>query len=134
MEVVPLILEGSNTRLEPLSMDHAEALIKAAADGEQWNTTVTIVPNPQEMNAYLEAALKQQSEGRELAFVIRRKSTYQIVGTTRFYLIDRENRTVEIGYTWLAASAQRTEVNTESKLLLMTHAFENWKCVRVAFV
>lgn len=134
MEIVPIVLEGHYVRLEPLAMDHADALIQAAADGEQWRSTVTLVPRPDEMAAYIESALKKQAEGHELAFVIRRKSTDEVVGTTRFYFIDRENRTAEIGYTWLAANAQRTEVNTESKLLLMTLAFEHWRCIRVAFV
>ena len=134
MEVSPVVLEGRHVRLEPLSPAHEESLIAAAGDGELWNSTVTIVPSRATMSAYIAAALEAQAQGHELPFVIIRKSSDQVVGTTRFYFIDRENRHVEIGYTWLAASAQRTGVNTEAKLLLLTHAFERWRCIRVAFI
>lgn len=73
------------------------------------------------MAGYISAALELQAQGRELPFVIIRNSTGSLVGTTRFYFIEREYRTAELGYTWLAASVQRSEVNTESKLLLLTH-------------
>jgi N-acetyltransferase len=134
MEIAPVILEGQYVRLEPLSAAHKEPLIAAASDGQLWNSTVTIVPSRDAMGAYIASALDAQAEGRELPFVIIQKSSGQVVGSTRYYFIDRENRTVEIGYTWLAASAQRTGVNTEAKLLLLAHAFEGWRCIRVAFV
>lgn len=134
MEISPIILEGEHVRLEPLSSAHEEPLIAAAGDGELWNSAVTIVPTRETMAEYVQSALTKQAEGSELPFVIIRKSAGQVVGTTRFYFIDRENRHVEIGYTWLAASAQRTPVNTEAKLLLLTHAFEYWGCIRVALV
>jgi RimJ/RimL family protein N-acetyltransferase len=134
MEVSPVVLEGRHVRLEPLSPAHEESLSAAAGDGQLWNSTVTIVPSRATMSAYIAAALEAQAQGHELPFVIIRKSSDQVVGTTRFYFIDRENRHVEIGYTWLAASAQRTGVNTEAKLLLLTHAFERWRCIRVAFI
>lgn len=134
MEIDPVTLEGEHVRLEPLSLAHEAALVAAAADGELWNSIVTVVPTPETMAGYITAALDAQEQGRELPFAIRRKSTGRIVGTTRFYFIEREYRTAEIGYTWLAASVQRSEVNTESKLLLLTHAFEHWRCIRVALV
>lgn len=134
MNVNPIILEGEQVRLESLLLSHEAALNKAAADGELWNSQFTIIPSPEETASYIKAALDAQATGRELPFVIVRKSTGQVVGTTRFYNIDRENRSVEIGYTWLALSAQRTAVNTESKLLLLRHAFETWGCIRVSFV
>ena len=89
---------------------------------------------------YIQAALNGQAQGRELPFVIVRKSgtgvppaktSGQVVGTTRFYDIKPNDRGVAIGYTWLSKSAQRTAVNTESKLLMLTHAFEHWGCIRV---
>jgi N-acetyltransferase len=134
MEVSPVILEGPLVRLEPLSPADEESLIAAASDGELWNSTVTIVPSRDTMAAYIAAALKAQAEGQELPFVIISKSSGQVVGTTRFYFINRDDRHVEIGYTWLAASAQRSGVNTEAKLLLLTHAFERWQCIRVALI
>jgi RimJ/RimL family protein N-acetyltransferase len=134
MEISPVTLEGRHVRLEPLSPAHEEALISAAGDGELWNSTVTIVPNRATMAAYITSALEAQANGRELPFVIVRKSSGLIVGHTRFYDIEPNDRRVEIGYTWLAASAQRTSVNTEAKLLLLTHAFDAWRCIRVALI
>jgi RimJ/RimL family protein N-acetyltransferase len=134
MAISPVTLEGQQVRLEPLSPAHEEPLNAAASDGELWNSTFTIVPSRATMGAYIASALVAQAEGRELPFVIIQKSSGQVVGTTRFYFIDGENRTLEIGYTWLAVSAQRTAVNTEAKLLLLTHAFEGLRCIRVAFV
>jgi N-acetyltransferase len=133
MDISPVILEGQYVRLEPLSQAHEESLIAAANDGELWNSTVTIVPSRASMAAYIATALDAQAQGRELPFVIVGKSTGQVVGSTRFYRIEREHRRVVIGYTWLAASAQRTGVNTEAKLLLLTHAFERLRCIRVEF-
>jgi RimJ/RimL family protein N-acetyltransferase len=144
VEVSPVTLEGQHVRLEPLSLAHEEALIAAASDGELWNSTVTIVPSsPAKMTDYIQAALDGQTKGTELPFVIVRKSgtgvppvtaSDEVVGTTRFYEIKPNDRGVAIGYTWLAKSAQRTVVNTESKLLMLTHAFERWRCVRVELI
>ena len=144
MEISPVILEGKHVRLEPLSLAHEQGLITAASDGELWKSTVTIVPSsPAKMIDYIQAALAGQATGKELPFVIIRKSgtgvppvktSGQIVGTTRFYEIRPNDRAVAIGYTWLSRSAQRTAVNTESKLLLLTHAFEHWRCNRVELI
>ncbi|HVS82168.1 MAG TPA: GNAT family N-acetyltransferase [Pyrinomonadaceae bacterium] len=159
MEISQVTLEGQHVRLEPLSLLHEESLIAAASDGELWNSTVTIVPSRANMAAYIEAALHGQAQGDELPFVIIRKAssdvarsgalarasarapdtramgdTDTVVGTTRFYEIKPIDRRVAIGYTWLSASAQRTAVNTESKLLLLTHAFEHWRCIRIEFI
>jgi RimJ/RimL family protein N-acetyltransferase len=112
----------------------AEALVGAASDGELWSSSVTVVPTQATIDSYIAAALNAQACGTELPFVIVRKPSGQVVGSTRYYGIDRAHRRVEIGYTWLAASAQRTPVNTEAKLLLLTHAFEVLGAVRVAFV
>ena len=159
MEISPVTLEGQHVRLEPLLREHEEALIAAAGDGELWKSTVTIVPDRANMAAYIETALHGQAEGNELPFVIIRKAAgdvvgsgelarasarapgtramddkREVVGTTRFYDIKPADRRVAIGYTWLALSAQRTAVNTESKLLLLTHAFEHWLCNRVELI
>jgi N-acetyltransferase len=147
VEISPVTLEGQHVRLEPLSLAHEKALIAAASDGELWKSTVTIVPSsPANMIDYIQAALNGQAQGRELPFVIIRKNgtgvppvktsgeggvSGDVVGTTRFYDIKANDRGVAIGYTWLAKSAQRTAINTESKLLMLTHAFEHWQCIRV---
>src|SRR5687768_12838721 len=111
MEICPVILERQHVRLEPLSSAYEESLIAAAGDGELWNSTVTIVPTRATMAAYIAAALNAQARGDEVPFVIIQKSSGQVVGSTRFYCIERDQRRVEIGYTWLAARAQRTGVN-----------------------
>jgi RimJ/RimL family protein N-acetyltransferase len=140
LEIRPIILEGQHVRLEPLTVAHGDALIAAARDGDLWNTDVTIIPLPSGMKDYIQAALDGQAQGQELPFVIVRKfaaetgSSGQVVGTTRFYYIRPSDRGVCIGYTWLAKSAQRTPVNTECKLLLLTHAFETWNCIRVELI
>ena len=148
MEVVPLTLEGEHVRLEPLTMAHEAALTDAAADGELWNTQVTIIPRREGMKDYIQFALGGLAQGNQLPFVIARKaqpdtaspddanvnSANRIVGSTRFYEIFPADRKCAIGYTWLAQSAQRTPINTECKLLLLTHAFETWNCVRVELI
>lgn len=136
LKVEPVVLEGKQVRLEPLTLAHAEDLALAAADGELWNSDVTIIPRAEGMKAYIEAALKGFALGYELPFAIVRKagSATQVVGTTRYYEISSADRKAAIGYTWLTRNAQRTPVNTEAKLLLLTHAFETWKCVRVELI
>jgi RimJ/RimL family protein N-acetyltransferase len=133
MEISPVILEGQLVRLEPLTPAHKESLIAAAGDGELWNSTVTIVPSRATVDAYIATAIKAQADGNALPFVIIHRPSNRVVGSTRYFHIERDHRRVEIGYTWLAASAQRTAVNTEAKLLMLTHAFEHWRCIRVEF-
>lgn len=141
MNVAPVTLEGRYVRLDPLSAAHEEALVVAASSGELWNSRVTVVPTDRTMAGYIQAALDGQTKATELPFAIIRKggadqplANDTVVGTTRFYEIVSADRRAAIGYTWLAKSAQRTPVNTESKLLLLTHAFEQWKCVRVELI
>jgi N-acetyltransferase len=144
MNVAPIILDGHNVRLEPLTPAHAEPLIAAAGDGELWNTAVTIIPKPEGMKDYIQFALDGLAQGNQLPFAIIRKydkssagvplASDQIVGSTRFYEIFPGDRKCAIGYTWLSQSTQRTSINTECKLLLLTHAFETWKCVRVELI
>ncbi|HEY6230735.1 MAG TPA: GNAT family protein [Pyrinomonadaceae bacterium] len=134
MEVHPVVLTGERVRLEPLTRAHADSLVAAAADGELWNSTVTLIPGRANIGEYLNAAMKGQSTGRELPFVIINQSSGAVVGTTRFYDIEPNDRRVAIGYTWLSRSAQRTAINTEAKLLLLTHAFESWGCIRVELI
>lgn len=134
MEISPVTLEGEHTRLEPLSLAHQEALGAAAADGKLWNSIVTVVPSRETIAEYIGEALTAQQQGSELPFVIIQNATNRIVGTTRFYYIQPQQKSAAIGYTWIAASAQRTAVNTEAKLLLLTHAFEHWRCNRIEFI
>ncbi len=130
----PVTLDGRYVRLRPLLATDAEALSKAASDGELWNSKITSVPNPETIHSYIRSALDGQANGTELPFVIVQKSSDQIVGTTRYYEISTVHRRLKIGFTWLSASVQRTSVNTEAKLLLLTHAFEVLGAIRVAFL
>lgn len=138
MNLQPVILDGRHVRLEPLSHAHEEPLITAAADGELWDTQVTIIPRPEGMKDYIQFALDGLAQGNQLPFAIVSKAdaagSDRVVGSTRFYEIFPKDRKCAIGYTWLAQSAQRTPINTECKLLLLTHAFETWKCVRVELI
>ena len=129
-----MILEGRVVRLEPLLATHADALVKAANDGELWRSKVTVVPTADTMGAYIEKALDEQTKGRQIPFVIVHKPSATIVGTTRYMNVEEAHRRREIGSTWIAASHQRTAVNTEAKLLMLSHAFGERGCVRVEFV
>ena len=142
MDISPITLNGRFVSLEPMTFAHEQSLIAAAADGRLWDTDVTIIPHVEGMKDYIQYALDGLAQGNQLPFVIRyagfspasAKSGGEIVGTTRFYEIFPNDRKAAIGYTWLAKNAQRTPVNTEAKLLLLTHAFETWKLVRVELI
>jgi N-acetyltransferase len=131
----PVVLEGRHVRLEPMSaaaLDvQAAALAVAVTDGTLWNSRVTTIPRPEGMRAYVEKALAELAAGRSLPFVTRDRASGRIVGTTRFMNIAAEHRRLEIGTTWLAQSFQRTAVNTEAKLLMLSHAFETLRCIAV---
>ena len=127
----PLTLQDDHVALEPLGLGHVDALEHAAADGELWKLWFTSVPAPGGMRAYVEAALAAQNLGGALPFAVRDKRDGAIVGSTRFFDFEPKLPRVEIGYTWYAASRQRSHVNTACKRLLLEHAFENLKCVAV---
>jgi RimJ/RimL family protein N-acetyltransferase len=131
MEPRPVVLEGEHVRLEPLSLDHHAALCQVALDPELWRWTIARVRTPDDLRRYMEKALQEQAESRALPFATVLKSLGRPVGSTRFGNIDAPHRRVEIGWTWIGQAWQRTAVNTEAKLLMLTHAFETWGCVRV---
>ncbi len=126
--VQPIQLEGHGIRLEPLTPAHADALRTAASDGRLWELWYTAVPEPGKVEAYIEAALTGQRDGRMLPWVVRELAGGTVVGSTRYHDIVVEIDRVEIGYTWYGKSWQRTHVNTTCKLLLMQHAFESLGC------
>jgi RimJ/RimL family protein N-acetyltransferase len=132
MDITPVTLEGRHIRLEPLSLAHHAQLCAVGLDEAiwRWNPRGT-VRTPQEMRAYIETALEQQAAGESLPFATVEQSSGHAVGSTRFAEIDRANRRVEIGYTWIAPRWQRTAVNTEAKYLMLRHAFEALGCIRV---
>ena len=129
----PIILTGQYVTLEPLNQTHAEGLEAAASDGKLWNLWFTSVPRPEKVHEFIETALAEQLAGKSIPFVVRRSEDEAIVGSTRYMNIEQVVRRLEIGHTWYAASAQRTPINTECKLLLLRHAFESLDCVAVEF-
>jgi RimJ/RimL family protein N-acetyltransferase len=131
--VSPVTLKGAHATLEPLAREHEDALRRAAADGELWRLWYTSVPSPEKTAAYIDTALDMRENLGAMPFVVRANATGEIVGCTRYFHVDAANRRLEIGYTWYAKHAQRTALNTECKLLLLTHAFETLKCIAVEF-
>lgn len=132
--IEPITLAGRHVRLEPLSLAHQEALVTAASDGELWTLPYTVVPSQGTIVEYISKTLQEQERGSEQPFVIIDLRHNRIVGSTRYTGIDTANRQREIGYTWLAESAQRTAINTEAKYLLLKNAFEDQGCIRVEFM
>ncbi|RON57447.1 GNAT family N-acetyltransferase [Pseudomonas frederiksbergensis] len=126
-------LEGNRIILRPLQYTDADALVQAAEDGELWNLTVTVVPSSSTVDSYLKRALDGRDAGTVLPFVIVLKDTGEVIGSTRFWKVDRLNRKLEIGSSWISARWQKTFVNTEAKYLMLRHAFEALDCVRVQF-
>jgi N-acetyltransferase len=129
----PVRLTGELVTLEPLGPEHHDALIAAASDGRLWEHWYTAVPSPDGMAADIESRLAMQAAGTMLPFVVRRLADGVVVGETTYCNVEAEVPRLEIGYTWTAQSAQRTGVNAESKLLLLTYAFEVLGCLAVEF-
>lgn len=131
MKIEPVKLNGHFLKLEPLKSDHLTVLCEVGLVDELWRWAPTQIDSIETMKGYIEAALEEQFRGVSLPFVIIEKSSNKIVGSTRFGNIDVKNLRAEIGWTWINPNWQRTYVNTEAKLLMLTHAFETWKCIRV---
>ena len=128
---VPVTLEGHGVRLEPLAAEHCAGLAAATADGRLWELWYTSVPAPDDCAGYIAQALAGQAAGTMLPWAVRELGSGSIVGSTRFHDIVAPVDRVEIGWTWYAASWQRSHVNTACKLLLFTHAFEDLGCAVV---
>lgn len=126
-------LTGVRVRLEPLSLDHERGLIDAATDGELWTRWYTAVPTPGQMRETIKRQLVLRDEGNMIPFATRDLSTDRIIGSTTFMNIRADIPRVEIGSTWNSETAQGSGTNPESKLLLLTHAFETWGCSAVEF-
>lgn len=124
-------LIGGIVELRPMDRSDADALVVAAADGELWNLPYTVVPSRASVVNFIETALLQRDDGTALPFVVVLRRSGTVIGSTRFWRIDKENRSLEIGRTWFSASCQGTGMNTEAKYLMLRHAFEVMACVRV---
>jgi len=131
MAVSPVTLTGAHVQLEPLAKAHLAGLAEVGLDQELWRWIPTPVRTQEEMAAYIETALDEQARGISLPFAIMEQATGRAIGSTRYGNIDRAHHRVEIGWTWVARSWQRTAINTEAKYLLLRHAFESLGCQRV---
>ncbi len=131
MNIVPVTLEGKHARLEPLSPGHLDGLCQAGLDEDLWRWIPIQVRTAEEMRSYIEKALEEQAAGSSLPFGTIERASGRPVGSTRYMNIDRSNRRLEIGSTWIARNWQRTAVNTEAKYLMLRHAFEQLGCIRV---
>ena len=131
IDASPVTLEGRHVRLEPLSHARHADLAAVGLAEELWRWIPTPVRTAEEMSAYIETALQEQARGVSLPFAQIEKSTGRAIGSTRYGNIDRTHRRVEIGWTWIAPAWQRSAINTESKYLLLKHAFETLGCIRV---
>jgi RimJ/RimL family protein N-acetyltransferase len=129
----PVTLRGSRVTLEPLAQRHHADLVEAVKDGELWQLWYTMVPEPERMGAEIDRRLALQTKGSMLPFAVLDNTTGKAVGMTTYMNIDAANRRVEIGSTWYRKAVQRTDLNTQCKLMLLTHAFETLGCIAVEF-
>jgi N-acetyltransferase len=131
--VTPLTLEGSVVRLEPIRREHSDLFWKTAKDAldDIFRWIPYSMRTLDDFQLLVEKAFDEQERGESIVFATVERSSKRVIGSTRFMNIDRANRRVEIGSTWIAPAWQRTAVNTEAKYLMLRHAFEVWKCIRV---
>jgi RimJ/RimL family protein N-acetyltransferase len=127
------VLEGRQVRLEPLHREHLPALDRIAFDSRIWRYMLTRVETPQDLEAWLEAALKAAASGTQLPWVTVLQNDNRVVGSTRFIDLDLNHRTVEIGHTWITPELHQAGVNPEAKLLQLAYAFDTLGLNRVAF-
>ena len=117
-----------------MSENHRDQLIEAISDGELWNLFVTFVPRVEEIDEFLENAITAHLNEDGLAFATIDKASGRVVGSTRFMKADLANKRIEIGFTFIAKSYQKTKINTEAKLLMLGHAFEVMQLNRVELI
>ena len=129
----PVTLRGTHVRLEPLAQHHQGDLVEAVMDGELWRLWYTFIPAPEKMSAEIDRRLDLQAKGSMLPFAVIALPLGKCVGMTTYMNVDAANKRVEIGSTWYRKSVQRSPLNTEAKLLLLTHAFEGLDCIAVEF-
>ena len=128
----PVTLSGPHARLKPLSHDHLDGLTEAVKDGELWTLWYTSIPRPDDMRKEIDRRLGLQAAGSMLPFTVF-DANGKIAGMSTYMNVDAANRRVEIGSTWYASRVQRSALNTQCKLLLLTHAFEKLDCIAVEF-
>ncbi len=131
--VLPLTLEGSVVRLEPVRREHAQLFWEVAKNDLEdiFRWIPYSMKTPEDFQRLIDKAFEEQERGESVVFATVERTSGRVIGSTRFMNIDRVNRRVEIGSTWIAPAWQRTGVNTEAKYLMLRHAFEVWRCMRV---
>jgi N-acetyltransferase len=129
----PTTLHGTFATLQPLSHGHHDGLVEALLDGQLWKLWYTTIPAPDQLAAEIDRRLELQRNGSCLPFTVVSTAGAKVVGRTNYLNVDAVNRRVEIGGTWYRNSVQRTAINTQCKLLLLTHAFEALNCIAVEF-
>jgi RimJ/RimL family protein N-acetyltransferase len=130
--LAPVTLKGRHATLAPLSADHLDGLVEAARDGELWKLWYTFIPKPEAMASEIERRLGLLAKDSMLPFTVL-DADGRVAGMTTYMNVDGANRRVEIGSTWYAQRVQRTPLNTECKLMLLTHAFDTLNCIAVEF-
>lgn len=128
----PITLTGEHIRLEPMRSSHARALSEAGRDQAIWTWMPARPLTPEAMDRWLEKAMHAESQGREYPFVVVRLEDNRVIGSTRYLEVQEDDRTVEIGWTWYSPETWGGVVNPEAKYLLMRHAFDDWRAIRVA--
>ena len=126
-------LKGEKVELIPLDKSHKAKLLKATSDGKLWELWFTSVPSSENIDDYINNALKEKENGKGFPFVVKDKNSGEIIGSTRYCNATPEHRRLEIGFTWYSKKSQRTGVNTECKYLLLKYAFEELNCIAVEF-
>ncbi len=126
-------LRGKSVALVPLEKKHTGELWQAGKAEEIWTFMATSIRSEAEMEASVTEALKERELGSQYPFTVKAEESGKVIGSTRFLNISENNKSAEIGWTWYHPDAWRTRVNTETKLLLLTHAFEEWKLNRIQF-
>lgn len=128
----PIVLSSNKVRLEPLSIDHADGLFQAGQDENIWlYLPCPVQEKVDETKAWINDAFREQDKKTQVAFTIFDAEKNLIIGSTRFLDIQRNDKNLEIGWTWLSTKIHGTSINPECKLLLMQHAFETLGAVRV---
>jgi N-acetyltransferase len=130
---LPVTLRAARATLEPLAHRHHADLVEAVGDGELWTLWYTTIPEPEKMGAEIDRRRALQTKGSMLPFAVIDNTTGKAVGMTTYMNVDAANRRVEIGSTWYRKAVQRSALNTQCKLLLLTHAFETLDCIAVEF-
>jgi RimJ/RimL family protein N-acetyltransferase len=131
--IEPVTLSGSKVLLEPLSFEHLDGMIAAVKDGELWNLWYTSIPSPEKVEEYIRTALDMRENAGAMPFAVLDRESNTMIGCTRYFNVDEINQRLEIGHTWYSESYQRTAANTESKYLLLSHAFEELNAIAVEF-